>query len=165
MNIVRYDPFRELRGLQNEMNRVFSGIVPTGWDNEEGFATSWTPRVNIFENKDSLVLEAELPGMSRDDFDLSIENNVVTLKGERRFEKKDEGDNYHRIERSYGSFTRSFTLPSTVSSENVKAEFNNGVLNVSFAKREETKARKIEIAGGDATPKTIETGKANTANA
>ena len=163
MNIVRYDPFRELRGLQNEMNRVFSGITP-GWDGEEGFSTSWTPRVNIFENKDHLVLEAELPGMTRDDFDLSIENNVVTLKGERKFEKKDEGDNYHRVERAYGSFTRSFTLPSTVSSENVKAEFNNGVLNVSFPKREETKARKIEITGGATTPKTIDT-KATTANA
>ena len=163
MNIVRYDPFRELRGLQNEMNRVFSGLTP-GWDSEEGFSTSWTPRVNIFENKDHLVLEAELPGMTRDDFDLSIENNVVTLKGERKFEKKDEGDNYHRVERAYGSFTRSFTLPSTVSSENVKAEFNNGVLNVSFAKREETKARKIEVTGGDTTPKTIDT-KASTANA
>jgi len=163
MNIVRYDPFRELRGLQSEMNRVFSGLTP-GWDNEEGFSTSWTPRVNIFENKDHLVLEAELPGMTRDDFDLSIENNVVTLKGERKFEKKDEGDNYHRVERAYGSFTRSFTLPSTVSSENVKAEFNNGVLNVSFPKREETKARRIEVTGGDATPKTIDT-KATTANA
>jgi HSP20 family protein len=167
MNIVRYDPFRELRGLQSEMNRVFGGLVPA-WDNEEGLNASWNPRVNIFENKEQLVLEAELPGMTRDDFDLSIENNVVTLKGERRFEKKDEGDNYHRIERAYGSFTRSFTLPSTVSAEGVKAEFNNGVLNVSFPKREETKARKIEVAGGDATstPKTIETeNKASTANA
>ena len=163
MNIVRYDPFRELRGLQREMNRVFSGLTP-GWDNEEGFSASWTPRVNIFENKDHLVLEAELPGMTREDFDLSIENNVVTLKGERKFEKKNEGDNYHRVERAYGSFTRSFTLPSTVSSEDVKAEFNNGVLNVSFPKREETKARRIEVTGGDTTQKTIDT-KATTANA
>lgn len=168
MNIVRYDPFRELRGLQSEMNRVFGGLVPAGWDNEEGLNASWNPRVNIFENKEHLVLEAELPGMTRDDFDLSIENNVVTLKGERKFEKKDEGDNYHRIERAYGSFTRSFTLPSTVSAEGVKAEFNNGVLNVSFPKREETKARKIEITGSDAdsTPKTIEAeNKASTASA
>jgi HSP20 family protein len=88
------------------MNRVFSSLVPA-WDNEEGLNASWNPRVNIFENKDQLVLEAELPGMTRDDFDLSIENNVVTLKGERKFEKKDDGDNYHRIERAYGSFTRS----------------------------------------------------------
>jgi HSP20 family protein len=111
-----------------------------------------------------LVLEAELPGMTRDDFDLSIENNVVTLTGERKFEKKDHGDNYHRIERAYGSFTRSFTLPSTVSGEGAKAEFKDGVLNVSFPKREETKARKIEVTGGDTQPKTIET-QSKTANA
>lgn len=164
MNIVRYDPFRELRGLQSEMNRVFSGLAPNSWDNEEGLNASWNPRVNIFENKDQLVLEAELPGMTRGDFDLSIENNVVTLKGERRFEKKNEGDSYHRIERAYGSFTRSFTLPSTVSAEGAKAEFKDGVLNVSFPKREETKARKIEIMGGDAEPKTIDT-QSKTANA
>ena len=167
MNIVRYDPFRELRGLQNEMNRVFSGLAPTGWD-EEGLNAAWNPKVNIFENKDHLILEAELPGMSRDDFDLSIENNVLTLKGERKFEKRDEGDNYHRIERSYGSFTRSFTLPSTVTAENAKADFNNGVLTVTLTKREETKARRIEISGADtgSRPKTIETeSKSSTANA
>lgn len=152
MNIVRYDPFRELQNL----NRVFNGLAPA-WDNEEGLNASWHPRVNIFENKDHLVLEADLPGMARDDFDLSVENNTVTLKGERRFEKKDEGDNYHRVERAYGSFTRSFTLPSTVSAEGVKAEFNNGVLTVTFPKREETKARKIEVTGADPAPKTIDT--------
>jgi len=168
MNVVRYDPFRELRGLQHEMNRVFSGMAPSGWDSEEGLNAAWNPKVNIFENKDQLVLEAELPGMTREDFDLSIENNVLTLKGERKFEKKDERDNYHRIERAYGSFTRSFTLPSTVTSDNARAEFNNGVLSVSLPKREETKARKIEITGGDSrsTPKTIETeSKASSAGA
>jgi HSP20 family protein len=136
------------------------------WEGEEGLNASWNPRVNIFENKDKLVLEAELPGLTRDDFDLSIENNVVTLKGERKFEKKDDGDNYHRIERAYGSFTRSFTLPSTVSAEGAQAEFKDGVLNVAFPKREETKARRIEVTGGDAVPKTIETeSKSSTANA
>jgi HSP20 family protein len=168
MNIVRYDPFREIRGLQNEMNRVFGGLVPTGWDNEEGLNAAWNPKVNVFENKDNLVLEAELPGMNRDDFDLSIESNVLTLKGERKFEKKNEGDNYHRIERAYGSFTRSFTLPSTVTSENAKADFNNGVLTITMPKREETKARKIEITGADtgSTPKTIDTqSKSSTASA
>ncbi|MGB5012747.1 MAG: Hsp20/alpha crystallin family protein, partial [Pyrinomonadaceae bacterium] len=88
------------------------------------------------------------------------------LKGERKFEKKTEGDNYHRVERSYGEFTRSFTLPQTVTVEGVKAEFNNGILHLSLPKREETKARKIEIVGGDATPKTIEAeNKAKTAGA
>jgi HSP20 family protein len=85
--------------------------------------------------------------MRREDFDLSIENNVITLRGERRFEKKDDSDNYHRVERSYGSFTRSFTLPQTVTAEGATAEYRNGVLRVTLPKREEVKARRIEISG------------------
>ena len=153
MNIVRYNPFHEIRSLQNEVNRLFSGISS---EREEFLGGEWIPKVDVFENKDNLVLEAELPGMSRDDFDLSFENNVLTLKGERKFEKKDEGDNYHRVERGYGSFARSFTLPPTVTVEGAKADFENGVLHVSLPKREETKARKIEITGSDAGAKTIE---------
>jgi HSP20 family protein len=105
------------------------------------------------------VLEAELPGMNREDFELTIENNVLTLRGERRFEKKDEADNYHRVERAYGAFSRSFTLPQTVTAENAVAEYKNGVLRVVLHKREEVKARRIEIKGESAegqTPKTIE---------
>jgi HSP20 family protein len=154
MNAVKYDPFRELRSLQDEMTRLFAG---SGSGREEMLHGAWSPRVDIFENKDHLVLEAELPGMNRDDFELSFENNVISLKGERKFEKKTEGDNYHRVERSYGEFTRSFTLPQTVTAEGATAEFNNGILRVSLPKREDTKARKIEITGGDSTPKTIET--------
>ncbi len=157
MNVVKYDPFRELRSLQDEMNRIFSGVAPAS--REDMLNGAWSPKVDIFENKDSLVLEAELPGMDRDDFELSFENNVLTLKGERRFEKKTENDNYHRVERSYGAFTRSFTLPQTVTVEGVKAEFNNGILHLSLPKREETKARKIEVIGVKAAPKTIEAAK------
>lgn len=159
MNIVRYDPFRELRGLQDEMTRLFTTTSPYSASREDMTAGAWTPKVDIFENKDSLVLEAELPGMKRDDFELSFENNVLTLKGERNFEKRTDEDNYHRVERSYGSFTRTFTLPSTVTAEGSTAEFRNGVLHVSLPKREETKARKIEVTGGDAEPKTIEASK------
>src|SRR3954464_7729085 len=121
MNVVKYDPFRELRSLQDEMTRLFAGVSPS--NREEFLSGNWAPHVDIFENQDHLVLEADLPGMNRDDIDLSIENNVITLRGERKFEKKDEGDNYHRVERSYGSFTRSFTLPQTVSAEGAEAEF------------------------------------------
>lgn len=103
--------------------------------------------VDIYENKDHIVLEAELPGMNREDFELTVENNVITLRGERQFEKKDETDNFHRVERSYGSFTRSFTLPQTVSAEGATAEYRNGVLRVTLPKREETKARRIEVGG------------------
>jgi HSP20 family protein len=168
MNIVRYDPFRELRGLQDEMTRLFSGVASGTGSNEESMARgNWFPKVDIFENKDHLVLEAELPGMTQDDFDLSFENNVLTLKGERKFEKKTDEGNYHRVERSYGSFARSFTLPQTVTAEGAQAEFENGILHVSLPKREEVKARKIEITGsGASSQKAIETeNKSQTANA
>jgi HSP20 family protein len=168
MNIVRYDPFRELRSLQDEVNRLFSNSFSRGGSGDnELMRGAWSPSVDIFENKDQIVLEAELPGMKPEDVNISIENNVLTIHGERKFEKKDEGDNFHRVERSYGSFTRSFTLPPTVSSENAQAEFENGVLRLTLAKREEAKPRRIEIkAGGGAQPKTIETeAKSDTAKA
>ena len=159
MTVTRYDPFRDLRNLQEEVNRLFTGNVGRSYDDEGIARGSWSPSVDIYENKDQIVLEAELPGMKQEEFDLSIENNVITLRGERKFEKTDETDNYHRVERSYGSFTRSFTLPQTVSAEGATAEYNNGVLRVTLPKREETKARRIEVKGmeGGASPKTIET--------
>ncbi len=159
MGITRYDPFRDLRSLQDEVNRLFSTNLPRTFGDEGIARGAWTPSVDIFENKDQIVLEAELPGMNREDFDLSVENNVLTLRGERRFEKKDETDNYHRVERAYGSFTRSFTLPQTVSAEHAVAEYKNGVLRVTLQKREEVKARRIEISGegaGKPTSRTIE---------
>lgn len=157
MNVIKYDPFRELRSLHNEMNRLFTSNIE-GQDSSEFARGAWSPSVDIYEDKDRLIVEAELPGMSRDDFELTVENNVLTLKGERKFEKKTEGDNYHRVERSYGSFTRQFTLPQTVTSDGATADFENGVLRVALPKREETKARKIEITGSKAgsQPKTIE---------
>ena len=159
MTIVRYDPFRDLRTLQEEVNRLFSTNLTRAFGDEGIGRGAWAPSVDIYENKDQIVLEAELPGMKQEDFNLSIENNVITLRGERKFEKTEENDNYHRVERSYGSFTRSFTLPQTVSGEGVTAEYSNGVLRVTLPKREETKARRIEITGAEAgsSPKTIET--------
>ena len=159
MSITRFDPFRDLRTLQDEVNRLFSASFPRSFGDEGIARGAWAPSVDIFENKDEIVLEAELPGMNREDFELTIENNVLTLRGERRFEKKDETDNYHRVERAYGAFSRSFTLPQTVSPEGATAEYKNGVLRVVLHKREEVKARRIEIAGegaGSAQPKTIE---------
>jgi HSP20 family protein len=158
MTINRYDPFRDLRSLQEEVNRLFTGNVGRSFEDEGIARGSWSPSVDIYENKDQLVLEAELPGMKREDFDLSVENNVITLRGERHFEKRDEADNYHRVERAYGSFTRSFTLPNTVSGEGASADYRNGVLRVTLPKREETRARRIEVKGETAQndPKTIE---------
>jgi HSP20 family protein len=158
MSITRYDPFRDLRALQDEVNRLFSSSLTRDFGDEGLSRGAWAPSVDIYENKDNVVLEAELPGMNREDFELTVENSVLTLRGERRFEKRDEGDNYHRVERSYGAFTRSFALPQTVSAENASAEYKNGVLRVTLQKREEVKARRIQIdgEGAQAQPKTIE---------
>jgi HSP20 family protein len=158
MAIVRYDPFRDLGSLQEEVNRLFSTSLNRAFGDEGIGRGAWAPSVDIYENKDQIVIEAELPGMKQEDFDLSIENNVITLRGERRFEKTDDSDNYHRVERSYGSFTRSFTLPQTVNAEESKAEYNNGVLRVTLPKREEAKSRRIAVSGSGATQaKTIDT--------
>jgi HSP20 family protein len=158
MGIVRYDPFRDLRSLQEEVNRLFSTNLTRSFDDEGIGRGAWAPSVDIYENKDQIVIEAELPGMKQEDFDLTIENNVISLRGERKFEKTDESDNYHRVERSYGSFTRSFTLPQTVSADEAKAEYTNGVLRVTLPKREEVKSRRIEVTGtGAGGQKTIET--------
>jgi len=157
MSIIRYDPFRDLRSLQDEVNRLFSTNLSRVFGDENIARGAWTPSVDIYENKDQIVLEAELPGMSREEFEVTVENNVLTLRGERRFEKRDESDNYHRVERAYGTFTRSFTLPQTVSPEQAIAEYKNGVLRVTLAKRQEIKARRIEIKSDGATqPQTIE---------
>jgi len=158
MSIVRYDPFRDLRTLQEEVNRLFSSNLTRGFGEEGIGRGAWNPSVDIYENKDQIVLEAELPGMKQDDFELTVENNVITLRGERQFEKKEDSDNYHRVERSYGSFTRSFTLPQTVSAEGATAEYNNGVLRVTLPKREETKARRIQVnnESAPASGRTIE---------
>ena len=158
MSITRYDPFRDLRSLQEEVNRLFSTNLSRSFADEGMARGAWAPNVDIYENKDQIVIEAELPGMNRDDFEITVENNVLTLRGERRFEKKEESDNYHRVERAYGSFSRSFTLPQTVSGEGAPAEYKNGVLRVTLAKREEVKPRRIEISGEEGTnaPHTIE---------
>ena len=133
MSITRYDPFRDLRTLQEEVNRLFTGNAARAFDDEGIARGSWSPSVDIYENKDQIVLEAELPGMKREDFDLSVENNVITLRGERHFEKKDETDNYHRVERAYGSFVRSFTLPNTVSSDGATAAWQSLSTTGTFA--------------------------------
>jgi HSP20 family protein len=157
MSIVRYDPFRDLRSLQDEVNRLFTTNISRVFGDEGIARGAWNPSVDIYENKDQIIIEAELPGMNREDFDLSFENNTITLRGERRFEKKDESDNYHRVERSYGSFTRSFTLPPTVSGDGIAAEYRNGVLRITLPKREEVKARRIEIQGEGAESQGVRT--------
>lgn len=152
MTIVRHDPFRDLRSLQEEVNRLFSTNLSRAFGDEGIARGAWTPSVDIYENKDHIVLEAELPGMNRDEFDLTIENNVLTVRGERSLQKRSDSDTYHRVERAYGSFSRSFTLPQTVTGDGAIAEYKNGVLRVTLPKREEVKARRIEVAGDSSEP-------------
>lgn len=144
--VVKRDPvFADLRGIQDEFSRIFAGGLPRFFGGEEVFTGKWSPNVDIFESENSIVLEADLPGMKAEDFKLSIENYRLTLTGERKFDKEEKGENWHRVERSYGTFTRTFTLPNTVNVDEVKAEFKDGVLRVSLPKRDEVKARNINV--------------------
>ena len=148
MTLIRRDVANELKGLQEDFNRFFGSSLPRLFTSEEGLLRgSWNPTVDIYENSDGITLEADLPGMKPGDFDLSVENNTLTLRGERRFEKKSEGDNYHRVERSYGSFTRAFTLPSDADRDGISANFSNGVLTLQIAKSANgpERARQIEV--------------------
>jgi len=149
--MVKRDPVSDFKSFQNEFNRVFGTALPRLFGNEEGVLSgNWAPSVDISEDDNTIVLEADLPGLKPGDFSLSIENYRLTLSGERKFENETKRDgtnaNWHRVERSYGSFTRTFSLPNTVNVEDVKAEFNDGVLRVSLPKREEVKARQINVA-------------------
>jgi HSP20 family protein len=151
MAIVRWEPFRDLVSLQDRMNRLFDDSfrgVARGGAAEEDWALggSWAPAVDIFEHEGNIVLKAELPGVDTKDVDVRVENNVLTLRGERKFDNEVKRESYHRVERSYGTFTRSFTLPTVVDTGNIKAEFKEGVLRVTLPKREEAKPKQIAIS-------------------
>jgi HSP20 family protein len=147
MTIVRWEPFRGLLNLQERMNRLFEESargVHRG-EEEDWVMGAWAPAVDIYEKGTDVVLKAELPGVDPKDVDIRIENNVLTLKGERKFENETKREDYHRVERSYGSFTRSFTLPSTVDTASVKADYKDGVLRIMLPKREEAKPKQIQV--------------------
>ena len=145
MTITRWDPFRDLHGLQDRMNRLFED-AGRGWRAEEPAATtSWSPAVDIYETDNEITVKAELPGLEQKDITLSLENNVLTLKGERRFEKETKQENYHRIERSYGGFSRSFAIPATVDDDKIKADYKDGVLMIALPKKELVKPKQIKI--------------------
>ena len=146
MAIVRWnDPFREFAQLQNRINRAFSDAYAQG---DEGLTTSgsWVPPVDIFQNGDhEIVLKAELPDMSREHIDITVDNGTLTIKGEKKISSEVKDEQYHRIERQYGSFSRSFTLPQTVDTTRVGADYRNGVLTVRLPLREEAKPRQIKV--------------------
>jgi HSP20 family protein len=146
MAIVRWEPFRELSTLQSEMNRLFNSVFesPTGAGNG-GAARRWMPAMDIVETEDDFVLRADLPGMSEDDVKIEFEDGTLTITGERKAEHETKNEGYYRVERAYGSFSRSLTLPQGVNPEGVTAKFDRGVLEVRVPKPVERKPRRIEI--------------------
>ena len=146
MAVVRWDPFRDLNMLQDRMNRLFEDANRNWKSDEPASTTTWSPAVDIFETESEIVVKAEVPGMERKDITLNLENNVLTLRGERRFLKEAKEENYHRIERSYGGFSRAFTIPVTVEDEKIRADYKEGVLTIVLPKKEQAKPKQIRIA-------------------
>jgi len=145
MAIVRWDPDRELASMQDRLNRFFDDFTRRA-DDDVMTRGDWLPPVDIFQNsKDEVVLKAELPGLRREDIDLRVENNTLTIKGERRQEQEVANERYHRIERAYGAFSRSFSLPAAIDTEQVRADYRDGVLTVTMPLREESKPRQIQV--------------------
>ena len=144
MAIVKVDPFRELAAMQDRMARLFGDVYLR--DEDTGFRGNWTPAVDIFEaDNHDLVLKAELPGMTRDEIEVVVENGTLVLKGQKKFDETVKQEHYRRIERSYGQFYRSFTLPNTVDASKVAADYKNGILTVKLPFREEAKPRTINV--------------------
>src|SRR5437660_174369 len=143
--ITRWDQARGLTSLQDQVNRLFEGSFTHDRSGHADLAT-WAPPVDIYETENELVVKADLPDLQDKDIDVRVENNTLTIRGERKFEKDVNQDNYLRVERAYGPFMRSFSLPNTVSPENIRAEYRNGVLTLHMAKREESKPKQIKIS-------------------
>ncbi len=145
MAIVRWKPFRDMVSIQDEMNKLFDDFFGRPVARPDWTEGVWSPSVDVSEDKDNVVIKAEMPGMNKDDVKISIQDNVLTLKGEKRQEKEEKDKNYHRIERSYGSLCRSFQLPTSVKSDKIRANYKDGVLSVTLPKTEEVKPKEIPI--------------------
>lgn len=153
MSLIRWSPKRELAAwpselsnVQREINRLFDNFFHGDVQADDSFFSSvWTPAVDIAEQDDQYVVKVELPGVNKDDVKITLESNILTIRGEKKQEKEIKEDNYHRMERSYGSFQRSFTLPATVKSDKIDAGFKDGILTISLPKAEEAKPKQIEV--------------------
>lgn len=145
MAIIRCDPFMDLITIREKMNPLFEEAVISRGEEKDLVSSSWTPTVDIFETENELVLSAEVPGINEKDIEIKIEDNTLTLRGERKFENETKEENYHRIERAYGSFFRSFSLPLSINQDIIKAEHLNGVLKIIMPKKPELKPRKVKI--------------------
>lgn len=144
--INRWEPSRGATTLQEQLNRVFGDMLERA--GEESNLTPWAPAVDIFETEHELVVQADLPDVNPQDLDIRVENNILTIRGERKFENKVNEENYLRVERAYGSFSRSFSLANSVKSDAIKADYQNGVLTLSIPKREEAKPKQIKVNVG-----------------
>jgi len=151
MAITRWDPFRDMFTLQNRMNSLFQEYNRGQGENDTVSTAAFVPAVDIYEDEHKIVLKLEVPGMKQEDLDIRIENNTLTVRGERKFEKEEKEENFHRIERRYGSFYRAFTVPTTVNTENVKADYDAGVLRIELEKRAEAKPKQIKVQVGTAS--------------
>jgi HSP20 family protein len=141
--LTQFHPFRGVSTLQDQINRLFNETFDRS--SEEASLTPWAPAVDIYETEQSLVVKADLPDIKPEELDIRVENNILTIRGERQFEKKVNESNYLRVERAYGSFSRSFSLANTVNSEAIQAEYKNGVLTLTIPKREEAKPKQIKV--------------------
>jgi HSP20 family protein len=149
--ITRWEPFREFSVLQARMNRLFQSNLAAGRDEELAANTGFAPAVDVYEDEHNITLKLEVPGIDEKDIDIRLENHTLTVRGERKLEKEEKEENFHRIERRYGSFFRSFTLPNVVDTENVKADYDKGVLKISLAKKAEAKPKQIKVSIGHKT--------------
>src|SRR5664279_5448844 len=145
MPIIRWDPFRDVLSLQNRMNSLFQDYARGSGENEAVTTASFVPPVDVYEDEHKVVLNLEVPGIKQEDLKIQVENNSLTISGERKFEKEEKEENFHRIERRYGSFYRAFTLPSTVDTENVAASYNAGVLKLELKKKPEAQPKQIKV--------------------
>jgi HSP20 family protein len=146
--LTRWEPFREFTTLQDRLNRLFQQSFSEGRD-ESLTTSSFAPAVDVYEDEHNIALKIEVPGIDEKDIDVRIENNSLTVHGERKIEKEEKEENYRRIERQYGSFTRTFTLPSTVDTEKVSAHYDKGVLKITLAKKAEAKPKQIKVNVGE----------------
>ena len=145
MAIIRWDPFRDIMTLRERMNRLFEDVVTHRGEDKDLISSSWVPAVDIYEDENQLVLSAEVPGIDEKDVEIKIEDSTLIIQGERKMEKETKEENYHRIERSYGSFYRSFSLPNYIDQDKIHAEHENGVLKITMPKKPELKPRKVKI--------------------
>jgi HSP20 family protein len=152
--ITRWDPLREFATIQDRMNRLFRDSYGNEGREEALNNTAFAPPVDVYEDEHSVTLKIEVPGIDEKDIDVRIENNTLTVHGERKFEKEEKEENYRRVERQYGNFTRTFTLPNTVDQESVQADYDKGVLKIKLAKKQEAKPKQIKVNVGSA--KTLE---------